>query len=590
MRPGRLFRHGLSLHRRGPQSDLPSRISNPAASVPQSIGTTAITAADPSATAPIATASAVSGLTTITEPRLLGVTSGTAVDTITTNIARTITNSAEYASLTSAAAASSSNANHTTSSTSGATTSSASKSNLTTLIPAIVIPVVALLLVSLAAFWFIMRRRHKKELKVQPEFVMTGKGEKLSSRSSSGRSIPSKQAALEKASPVASQRELPSAVSPPTTSSEWPSAQVGFARPQTPQRPYSPGRDQSFEQPRNLTANSPYRNGRGPGSGPRPGHSPGPATAARSEPPVTARDQRGNRSRSRSRSNSTLGQRAPPPPRSAPSPVSRTVPSPVPRSGPSPVPQHFQHTKPTTSPKSPPSAFRFRGPSPTMNQGNRAQAPQRLAAPPPGAYNGATSISQFSPIVKETSSTSMPSKRAPPPPLVSTGDLLTKGAKSPSSGSPPGHGLTDENVRIARLANSSRLGDTPAEPSPSPKLPPPATRSQLIPRESLDEPQDRFFGGNVSNPALSPAAADSGRYRSKRASVVSDADDYEDLEAKSDVSSLNEFERFDFGGGIGSGRGSPAGGSLTLRDFGAVNSPAASERESAFGTSTTRKG
>ena len=63
--------------------------------------------------------------------------------------------------------------------------------------------------------------------------------------------------------------------------------------------------------------------------------------------------------------------------------------------------------------------------------------------------------------------------------------------------------------------------------------------------------------------------------------MVSDADEYEDIDAKSDVSSLNEFERFDFGNGIGSGRGSPTGPSLTF--FAAQNSPA-SERGSAFGT------
>jgi hypothetical protein len=67
---------------------------------------------------------------------------------------------------------------------------------------------------------------------------------------------------------------------------------------------------------------------------------------------------------------------------------------------------------------------------------------------------------------------------------------------------------------------------------------------------------------------------------------VSDADEYEDIDAKSDVSSLNEFERFDFGTGVGSGRGSPAGNSLTY--FAATNSPA-SERGSAFGTAGTHE-
>jgi hypothetical protein len=65
---------------------------------------------------------------------------------------------------------------------------------------------------------------------------------------------------------------------------------------------------------------------------------------------------------------------------------------------------------------------------------------------------------------------------------------------------------------------------------------------------------------------------------------VSDGDEYEDIAAKSDVSSLNEFERFDFGDGIASGRGSPAAPSLTY--FAAQNSPA-SPRGSALGTHTT---
>ena len=41
-----------------------------------------------------------------------------------------------------------------------------------------------------------------------------------------------------------------------------------------------------------------------------------------------------------------------------------------------------------------------------------------------------------------------------------------------------------------------------------------------------------------------------------KASVVSDLEAYEDIDAKSDVSSLNEFERFDFDSRAGSQRGS----------------------------------
>jgi len=209
-----------------------------------------------------------------------------------------------------------------------------------------------------------------------------------------------------------------------------------------------------------------------------------------------------------------------------------------------------------------------------MGHNARAQAPARIEAP--GAYNGGSSISQYSPIVKDTPTTATPvpssNKRGPPPPLETSNFASTK---SPKSTSPTG--LTEENLRIARLATSSRLGYSPAEPSPSPKLPPPATRSQLIPRESAKESHDRFFAGSGSD---SRTASQQQQNSIKRASMVSDADDYEDIDAKSDISSLNEFERFDFTDGAGSRTGSAAGHSLNY--FAAQNSPA-SGRGSPFG-------
>ncbi|EXJ56599.1 hypothetical protein A1O7_06943 [Cladophialophora yegresii CBS 114405] len=578
-----MLRHGLGLHRRGPQASdvLPSRIDNPTASLPPSIGPTAIATPDPSGTAAIVTAEAASGFTTITETQTLAKSTDTGKTTFTTEVTKTITNSAEYASITSVAAAASSTSTTrtTTSTTSAAATSSAaakqSNSNLSTIIPAIVVPVAVILVASLAVFWFFMRRRHRRELQSQPEFVMTGKGEKLHSRSSSSRSTKSNPGASEeKKPPVVFQNELPSAISPPTTTSEWPPTQTGAARPQTPRGPGSAGHERALEQQRTLTANSPYRNFRGPGQG-LPDHGPRPATAGRPGPPDWARDQ----GRNRNRSNSTPGQRdQPPPPRSGPGPVSRKAPSPVLRSGPSPV---LPQMSPKDSPLPSSTAFRFRDPSPTMDHSNRAQAPSRLVAPPPGAFNGASAISQYSPIVKDTPTIPkvLPSKRAPPP--INTAHPR-EATRSPASNSPAGQGLTEENMRIARLANSSRLGHAPAaEPSPSPKLPPPATRSQLIPRESPKEHQDRFFGGGGNSQSAGLRTALSSHHPSKRASFVSDADEYEDIDAKSDVSSLNEFERFDFGTGIGRGRGSPTGNSLTY--FAAANSPA-SERGGAFGT------
>jgi len=161
-----------------------------------------------------------------------------------------------------------------------------------------------------------------------------------------------------------------------------------------------------------------------------------------------------------------------------------------------------------------------------------------------------------------------------------------KRTKSPDSGSPQANILTEENLRIARFANSSRLGYSAGEPTPSPKLPPPATRSQLIPRESPREERERFFGiGN--NPSREASIYQQERHHvSETASIVSDPDEYEDIAAKSDVSSLNEFERFDFGEATQSRGGSAAGGSLNY--FASHNSPA-SGRGSPFGTVVTHE-
>ncbi|EXJ78154.1 hypothetical protein A1O3_09315 [Capronia epimyces CBS 606.96] len=585
-----MLRHGPGLHKRKPQtadgngiSDLPSSIGNPTATLPQSIALTNITP-DPSATAPIVTASAPSGLTTITETDTLvqSITSLNTVSTITTERVRTITDSSEYASLTSAAALSTSTkVRPTTSKASASATTSAaaakSATNLSTLIPAIVVPLVVVLLASLCAFWFFMRRRHRRELASQPEFVMTGKGEKLSSRSNSGRSTTSNtQSGAEKPSPFVTQKELPAIQSPPSTNSEWPSAQIGVAQPFTPQetttrRPYNPPFSSQPREPRQ------YRNFSGPGPGPGPR----PATSGRAVPPPSNRGD-ATSSPYRNRSNSTPGQGGLPPLRTDSLETPRTAPSPVPRSGPArspmglpgnPNPNPNPRPNPNTTHPNPSAAFRFRDPSPSMNHNARSQAPGRLAAPVPGAYNGASSISQYSPIVKTTPINSRgPGVKRGPPPAINTSSSLSNnktGKPLPplNSASPQGNVLTEENVRIAKLANSSSLAYTPAEPSPSPKLPPPATRSQLIPRDSLQEDKDNFFGGSIGGSEQGRGQTPNsqpGPYwvSSNRASIVSEADDYEDIEAKSDVSSLNEFERFDFGPDVDSRTGSAAGASL----------------------------
>lgn len=585
-----MFRHAMLMHKRDPQNlnDLPASIGNPTQTLPQSIAATGVTP-DPSATAPLVTAAARSGFTTITETETLA-RSVPGLDTVSTTITtrtRTITDSSEYASLTSAAALSASTSVSTTSSkTSAAATSSAaaqksSSSNMSTLIPAIVVPIVVVLLASLGVFWFLMRRRHKKEVKSQPEFVMAGKGEKLSSRSNSGRSTSS--GASEKKPPAIQTKELPSVKSPPTAASEWPSAQIGLARPLTPQEnknSHFPPTTRPLDQARPGTAPAerPYRNFSGPG--------PRPPTANRTGPPSSARE----RPQQRTRGYSNPNQRGPPPPRAGPSPIPRASPSPNPRGGPSPVPQRPGPSMSQQGFRNDPrgdaipatAAFRLRDPSPSMNHNVRAQAPARLAAPPPGAYNGASSISQYSPIVKDApgSARSPPTKRGPPAPLQT--DLAIRRAnRSPNSASPGA--LTEENMRIARLANSSKLGYTPAEPSPSPKLPPPATRSQLIPRESPKDIPENYFGGSVGSLPQSRQVSTS--HHSDRASIVSDPDEYEDIDAKSDVSSLNEFERFDFGPTAGSRGGSAAGHSLNY--FAASHNSPSAGRGSPFGNDTT---
>lgn len=558
--------------------------------------------------------------------------------TITSDIP--VTNEASFSSIV--AAESASRASETAAKTSSAPveTSTAAKddssSNLGTLIPAIVVPIVVVLLVSFGAFWFWMRRRHRKELQ-NTDFAMAGKGEKLRSRSNSGRSGPANGPA-EKAGLAATATELPP---PRITQDEIPrnsfealgfaqdSHQQSASRAQSPSMPFSGPGDrgvQNFSGPRPSTARNhlpPRGDSQGQGRN-RSNSSPG----NRGPPPSGYR-----------------GPRGPPPPRDiGPSPIMRNHASPPLGSGQSRGPG--PHSQPRAAP-TPPGPGRMRAPSPAGI--NRPNAPAALDAPPPGAYNGASPISQYSPIVKDTpkigtiasfdlSPPSRPSRDGNRPPPIVTNDLnsnasgpglaavaVTKDkSRSPSPRSPDDSALTEENMRIARLANSSRLGfnttskpsspgpsaprardfskplgykkghDSPLMPintahsapgqspaatsttNPSPKLPPPATLSQLIPSDSpRDErkPQWNYFGNSKNEsptssiysglpqagghsrplPASRNQPANPNTADNDNASVVSDLDAYEDIDAKSDVSSLNEFERFDFDSTRGSG-------------------------------------
>lgn len=653
-----MARHGL--HQRAPQaskSDIPAGFPDQIHS-PSTLGveTTAIEFATP--------ASALTTVTKTTEG-IQSVTGGVGFITTTGLVVATITDSAGLASLTAAEAQSSSSTSRLSSGSAAATSSAAEKSssNLSTLIPAIVVPVVVVLLALFGLFWFFMRRRAHREVK-NADFVMAGKGEKLNSRTNSSRSAATGDIGTEKSAHMAVISELKPPPSFHTSRPKYSMDGIGVARPLTPKEgagassPRRPQNDRYNGGPREQRS---YQNF----SAPRPN------TARDRGPPPS-------QSQSRSRSNSSPNKRGPPPSafdRSRgpapghPSPEFRGAPSPVPRSGHGPSPVANSGAFPSarglpSNPRPAPAPPRMREPSPTMGHNARAAAPPSLGAVPPGAYNGASSISQYSPIVKETptvpsgsitpiglATTTPPKPRSSdgtwaPPPIKTNHLSPNDTTRSVSPTSPSGNILTEENMRIARLANSSRLGfantsaasasanntlnqaggsqqkpshldakasapgQSPATTSnPSPKLPPPATRSQLIP---LDFPLDEhkapinYFAtnhsrtssmksassyaltlgqlhtANLSKDNLSLSSKHHGPSKLKEddnASVVSDLDNYEDIDAKSDVSSLNEFERFEFESRNGSQRGSGSVRGLGFNtSAGGYNSPVGSRQ------------
>ncbi|KPI44867.1 uncharacterized protein AB675_2535 [Cyphellophora attinorum] len=661
----------MAIHQHRRRQDVGSRIDNPdiTGSIPRP-------SLDTSIDGDIVTASAVETFTTATGVFAITSTVNGQPTTILSTGEIPITDGAQYTSILSSESASRAAAN---ASKTAATSSSPSESssgggaNLGTLIPAIVVPVVVVLLASFGGFWFWMRRRHRKELQ-NTDFAMAGKGEKLNSRSNSSRSGPPTATAAEKATADVKVTELSlpqtMADSGPRDSYEA----IGMAR--------ADDYDRRQNDPRTRSPNMPFSgtgdHGQQNFSGPRPN------TAKNRPPPSRGEHQ------SRNRSNSSPGNRGPPPsgyrgPRGppppqdiGPSPIMRNHASPSMGSGPMRGPP--PHSQPRAAP-TPPGPGKMRAPSPTMGI-NRSNAPPALSQPPPGAFNGASPISQYSPIVKDTPnigavatfggsppkiSHSRDGSNKPPPINTSALDpqaaglglaavALTKDkSRSPSPRSPEESFLTEENMRIARLANSSRLGFNTSKPTspgpnnlthsqpqqattttrdfskplgfkksgqdsprggmssplmplntahsapgqspaatsttnPSPKLPPPATYSQLIPSDSpRDEkkPQWNYFGNlpsninsNTDSPTSSvysglphtrplPASRNGPISRSDdrdddQKSEISDLAEYEDIDAKSDVSSLNEFERFDFDSQRGS-RGSDSVGGVGSR-------------------------
>ena len=395
-----MARHGL--HQRAPQSGNPQ---NSFTGFPSIIPKPTSAGGDGE---PIATASAASALTivTTTQERIVTGAGGTEISRSTTIFASTVTDPAEFASLTASEISSSSSQSQTspTAAAAAATSSAASSkssSNLSTLIPAIVVPVVVVLLVSFGLFWFFMRRRAHREVK-NADFVMAGKGEKLSSRTSSSRSGPTGNTGAEKSSPMVAVSEFKPPHSSHTTGPKYSMDGIGVARLLTPKEGTGPG---SSRRPHNDRYNGAPREQRSYQnfSAPRPN------TARDRGPPPS-------QSQSRNRSNSSPNKRGPPPsafdpsrgpPPGRPSPEFRGAPSPNSRSGPGPSPVPNSGAFPSarglpSNPRPAPAPPRMREPSPTMDHSARAAPPPTLSAVPPGAYNGASSISQYSPIVKET--------------------------------------------------------------------------------------------------------------------------------------------------------------------------------------------
>lgn len=237
-----------------------------------------------------------------------------------------------------------------------------------------------------------------------------------------------------------------------------------------------------------------------------------------------------------------------------------------------------------------------------MNNGTRAPPPKALEPPTPtGAFNGASPISQYSPIVKEhfnldnVASSGQSKARGPAPLALATSNIpYTRDTDSPVDHTI----LSKENMRIARLANSSRLGfnSSPVEPnfpgrSPSgakvlsplvetqptsgptatsPRLPPPLSREDMPPKpfaQGMDSPAPgssiypspsigagatpRVGGGfsTTSLPQSDQHTQDPGNayLRASVVSRLSSDDGYVDMDvdAKSDVSSLDEREKWE---------------------------------------------
>ena len=478
-----------------------------------------------------------------------------------------ITDSAQFSSIR--ASESSAKAGSQTSQTNSAKTSAATaksdsgSNNLSTLIPAIVVPVAVVLISTFVAFWLIMRQRHKKQLKQEPEFVMASKPEKPVSRGNSNSSGHSStrelvpMSKLEKEMVITTSKDVARSsldMFPP----KYATSDIGVARPMTP-----PDKKKSMDK-KQFTNFSSVR----PGTASRNGdgnRSRSQSQTARDMPDSRAASRNGSKRPNRGSSPSIRGHNQNPGSQGRDSPA------------------HIQNSQRTTT-----------GQQTTSIAGNRAPPPQSLGGnTPTGAFNGASPISQYSPIIKGipdigTTTTTRPGEAyAQPSPLSTTHLPLARSVDSPTNDNV----LSRENMRIARMANSSRLGmnDSPEPgsrslsnngnkheaPATSPRLPPPLSRGDLLPKPFARGPDSPSGGSSIypspsigtgqtprlpqlgtgpSSASLPGSAHTVGMASSTalghRVSVVSrlsSDDGYVDMEldAKSDVSSLDERDRWE---------------------------------------------
>ena len=390
-----------------------------------------------------------------------------------------------------------------------------------------------------------MRRRHRRDLRNQPAFIMAAKTEKLTSTTNSVASdhrdhespTATQSAALgfsrRDEKPLPSTRPQDISPRPPVSSSgsvpnysrgNFGSARTSNVREEQRPTPLLPPirTDSSSPNTRHIanfaTNTSPTSNyspqtsrSANPHLGPqtphnsivsgtkfKPGRGPPPGVGTQNV--VSAR----NRSQSLTSSGGTAGNRS--------SPYLNGEN----RSGQSPG------QRPPTAPTS-----GFRGPQPRSFSpiGNRAPPPAPIKAPSPSTPS-AFNQPQYSPIIRDAQKAKRPNVIVSPNEStrgMSYGSHHSPLLPSPQSDIRRDHNLTGENLRIARLANSSRLGFG--------NSPPPD--------------HDHNDDDNVSE--------------------ISAPDEEED-DAKSDVSSLNELEKFNFerdtqgGSRSGSALGSLSGG------------------------------